>query len=422
MTARAGAALVAVLTSAGCVVSPRAPDGLAPDPAGQAYARLAPAQRRLVDAMAAEACGAAGCTPAAHYASWPVSRQTTFEAATHGLIRTRLTGEDGRDLGPAIDLVARVERVAGEEKGRRGDEQFRLYVALAPDAIGTIAASREFFRDKDNAVFHKGYPINYRLRGRFPSVQVSATEAGDRADIDVDYLSPRVPQGLFNGHLTAANSDVRVRGNDRRHARRWDGLIVWWKALLEGLAPQVPDRVAAQAEPATLPSSRATDFADVADASAEFLSDWLVRRRIEDALAFLSPAAVSCANLDEDAENEQGSSSDTRRWFAEVMREAAEGRRPSRLSAVIGPVESWDPDWVVRSHAYEGAYTLVTLPPGEARAFVCSADAAPLPGDAYAQVLFQFRPRDGRTGAALALLWAHQQDAWRILSVDVLDP
>ena len=42
-------------------------------------------------------------------------------------------------------------------------------------------------------------------------------------------------------------------------------------------------------------------------------------------------------------------------------------------------------------------------------------------GDAHAYVLFQLRARGGKTGSALALLWARDNGAWRILSVDVID-
>ena len=47
-------------------------------------------------------------------------------------------------------------------------------------------------------------------------MQFSLSEDGMRADVDVDYRSSKSPQALFNGHLTAANSDVRAGDNPRR--------------------------------------------------------------------------------------------------------------------------------------------------------------------------------------------------------------
>ena len=60
-------------------------------------------------------------------------------------------------------------------------------------------------------------------------MQMSMSEDGLRADIDVDYRSSRSPQSLFNGHLTASNSDVRAGDNPRLHNARWSGLVLWWQ-------------------------------------------------------------------------------------------------------------------------------------------------------------------------------------------------
>lgn len=109
-----------------------------------------------------------------------------------------------------IGIVARVDAV----HGARGDLQFRLYVQLAPDALALLDASQEFGRSMDNTVYHKGYPICYRSQGT-PSIEVSVSRDGALSDID--YRSSKFPAFLFNGHLTAANSDVRAGNNDERH-------------------------------------------------------------------------------------------------------------------------------------------------------------------------------------------------------------
>ena len=61
-------------------------------------------------------------------------------------------------------------RVRGKIPGASGDEQFRIYVVLRPDAVATLEKSREFRRGADNTVYHKGYPINYRQQGGVPSM------------------------------------------------------------------------------------------------------------------------------------------------------------------------------------------------------------------------------------------------------------
>lgn len=49
------------------------------------------------------------------------------------------------------------------------------------------------------------------------------------SDIDVDYRASGFPKGLVNGHLSAANSDVRAGNNLDRHDGRWSGLNGWWR-------------------------------------------------------------------------------------------------------------------------------------------------------------------------------------------------
>ena len=99
------------------------------------------------------------------------------------------------------------------------------------DALATLERSREFKRGADNTVYHKGYPINYRAQGGTPSIQISVALDGRRADIDVDYRASSFPVGLFNGHLTASNSDVRAGDNFDRHVNRWSGLQNWWRGF-----------------------------------------------------------------------------------------------------------------------------------------------------------------------------------------------
>ena len=44
-------------------------------------------------------------------------------------------------------------------------------------------------------------------------------------------IDRRLPLALFNGHLSASNSDVRSGGNYDRHANRWSGFQNWWRNL-----------------------------------------------------------------------------------------------------------------------------------------------------------------------------------------------
>jgi hypothetical protein len=160
-----------------------------------------------------------------------LSTKTTFDAVTHALLTTPLTDASGQQFGDGLALVERVDSVKGEVSGASSDRQFRMYARLTPNAREMLNRSREFKRGIDNTVYHKGYPINYREQRGTPSIQVSVAMDGRLADIDVDYRSSSFPVGLFNGHLSAANSDVRAGDNAERHAGRWSGFQNWWRSF-----------------------------------------------------------------------------------------------------------------------------------------------------------------------------------------------
>jgi len=137
------------------------------------YEQLRPAQRALIDEWYAEYNRLMNeHDPPSDYNQLSLSTRTTFEAVTHALLTTNLTNKDGQPLGNALDIVQAIETINGKVPSARGDLQFRMYVMLKPDAVQTLKGSREFFRDRDNTVYHHGYPMNYRQGGGAPSIQV----------------------------------------------------------------------------------------------------------------------------------------------------------------------------------------------------------------------------------------------------------
>src|SRR5262249_41528666 len=156
-------------------------------------------------------------SPEEGYNNLPVSTKTTFSGVTHALLRTPLTDESGASLGnSAVPPGAKIDQALSQIEGSRGDRQFRIYVELKPDAMEILEKSQEFGREQDNTVYHKGFPICFRSPGT-PSIQVSISRDGKRADIDVDYRSSKFPVALINGHLSSSNSDIRAGNNDERH-------------------------------------------------------------------------------------------------------------------------------------------------------------------------------------------------------------
>jgi hypothetical protein len=412
--------VVALLVTAGLAQTGR------PASRSLAYSRLKDKPRELFDRWAADQKQTPPLLPAEMYERLTVSQRTTYEAATHALTRSRLTDESGRRTGTAIDLIDSLESILGEDKGKRGDVQFRLYVRLAPDARQRLAGAREFTRDKDNTVFHKGYPVSFRQGGRYPSIQFSMTPDGARADIDVDYNSSRLPQALFNGHLKASNSDVRAGVNYLRHIFKWTGLLNWWPRLFAAVqetAAAAPVDVVEPDLPDTVKIER------IEDAAQEFFNDWLVRRNPRSARRFYSAAGSACVNDDDDSENEVLNTRDARALFVEMLQATnrAVGRQRS-LATAVEAVAPWDPEMKTVTHPNEAFFTLVSVGDAEAEEFMCkrpppadaaSAAASPSYGNYY-QTIFTIKTK--RSEGSMSLLWKNENDGWRIVSFDDLDP
>src|SRR5262245_5903774 len=257
------------------------------------YEELNPVQRKLIDEWYAEYNQMThDNSRPTDYNQFSISTRTTFEAVTHALMTTKLTDKSGKSMGNALDLLQSIEAINGKVPHTRGDLQFRIYVVLKPDALEKLKASSEFFRDRDNTVYHHGYPLNYRQDGGSPSIQVSITKDTRHADIDVDYRSAKFPQGLVNGHLTAANSDVRARGNTQKHLQRWQGLIDWWENLFGFLEQGEPSEESlAEGEIPAIPR-KGDDKLETA--AADYLTAWLVEQKPNLSAAYLSSLAFSC--------------------------------------------------------------------------------------------------------------------------------
>jgi hypothetical protein len=140
---------------------------------GKSYSKLQPEQKRLVDDYVSHYNQTTGskAVPQEAYDNARMSVRTTFDAVTHALSKTKLTDAKGKSLGRAIDLVDSIDEVMGEGSGVGGDRQFRVYVYLKPNAVDTLGKSQEFVRAHDNTVYHKGFPIYYRLKNGPPSIQ-----------------------------------------------------------------------------------------------------------------------------------------------------------------------------------------------------------------------------------------------------------
>ena len=163
----------------------------------------------------------------------PVSMKTTFNAVTHALISTQLTDKSGGKLGSAIQIIDKLDTVKGEVPGASGDKQFRIYVQLKTGCVGHAGQEPAVSASGRQHSLPQGIPaLLSRQACSHPPSRYRRPRDQMRADIDVDYRSSGFPKGLVNGHLSAANSDVRAGRNDEIHNNQWLGLNNWWRGLL----------------------------------------------------------------------------------------------------------------------------------------------------------------------------------------------
>lgn len=399
------------------------------------YVDLEPKQKDLFEPYAADYNERTGrdLDTQEYFDSLAISERTTFDAVTHALMGSNLTDEAGNSLGTAFDLIAGLDRIAGQYYGRSGDQQFRLYVNLVPEARETLEKSREFFLGHENTVYHVGFPASFRQEGKVPNIQFSVSEDDSKADIDVDYRSSKMPQAMWNGHLTSANSDVRAGDNHQRHNVRWGGFVDWWRGIFgkvpehesKGQRALIYQELPEAPTPLPPDRSRGAQITEVQEAVQEFLTDWLVRGKVDEALAFMSESALACVDTDDDARDEMLRGDQAR----ELLREGMEGivdRLGDRdnLTEAIDVVLTWDPTDRPIVHPFQEDFSLFEMTDEEASLYLCDRtetgrEAAPGPQyGTYYGALFRFK-LDG--GAVLGLLWAQENGNWRLVSYEVFE-
>ena len=370
-------------------------------------------------------------TPEAHFNSMMISERTTYDAVTHALMGSSLTHESGDSLGSPIDLVKGIERIAGQYYGRSGDQQFRVYVFLEDDARSTLEKSQEFTLGHLNTVYHVGYPYSFRQGGKLPSIQFSISEDRKRADIDVDYRSSKMPQAMFNGHLTSANSDVRAGDNHDKHVGRWGGFVAWWRPTFGDVehntdnqgGPDLLSREPPEA-PTPLPPDRPVgdEPEKLEDAAQEFLTDWLVRKNVDESLHFMSPRAMACVDTDDDVDDEilrdQGAVAALRAAMELSVDEMGD---MDNLTEAIDVILPWRESIRILKHPFDDDFALVELTDGDASVYLCGEPpetSTPGAYGTYYATLFRFK-RQG--SAILGILWVRDAGNWRIVAWEAFE-
>ncbi len=417
MSGIVGGVLLGAL-AAGIVTAQQPPQGF-----GGAYSELDERRQRLLDDWVARFTKVTGqhLEPRAFYDDvLNLSTKTTFEAVTHALMTTTLTDASGETFGDALALVERLDTVKGDVSGTPSDRQFRMYVRLTPDAREKLERSREFKRRIDNTVYHKGYPLNYREQSGTPSIQISMALDGRQADVDVDYRTSWFPVMLFNGHLSASNSDVRAGNNAERHAGRWAGFQNWWRSFFGVNLDRAPDAADATSAPA-LPTVPRLGKQDIKEMVPDFLQAWLIEGNVAAAMGYVSDRSFAC--LAQDAPDPSAFDRGVARFQLLVNLKAAHdalGRHDSLEGLTIG-VRWTIPGLRAVSQPHHAQFVIYDVPDDIAARFDCENRLTPGPPPrtprAYGQYYgTTFRIAGPARGTSIALLWARENGYWKIVS------
>lgn len=392
--------------------------GLSAADSGADYASLRPEQQRLVKELVDRIGRTVGKSldPGTTYNLASESQRTTFDAVTHALLKTTLTDSSGKRIGTALELVEAVDEIAGEQPGESGDRQFRVYFFLQPDAFDKLERSQEFKRGGDNTVYHRGYPVCFRM-DKVPSIQFSLSEDHKKADVDVDYRSSKFPKGLVNGHLTASNSDVRAGNNETKHNSRWDGLIAWWTSLFS--LDRSDGKADAHSRSGKEPQKASGEIQEAVD---EFFRLWLVDGEPYAAASYFSRDSYPCiakSAASKDKTFERGMS---RIYIARGMGLFNEKAKPGKpLNTYIEAPAVSNPHLKPVAKAAGRPYYLASAPQGWAEAFDCDGDPANNlgRGDVYVTGVSFPATSGGRVEYAMA--WQKQGKLWRIVALYLLN-
>ncbi len=396
----------------------------APVQFGGSYSALDTRRQHLVDDFVVRASAITNTkpVPGEFYDDHVVlSSKTTFDAITYALERTTLTDAAGQPLGDALGLIDHLESIHGQIDNASGDHQFRMYVVLRDGTLDKLSRSREFKRESDNTVYHHGYPINYRQDGGAPSIQFSIALDGRRADIDVDYRSSSFPAALFNGHLTAANSDVRAGNNFDRHTGRWNGFQNWWRNFFGiglGDSPENPPDQRSQ----LLPRTPRIGDQKMEVMMEDFLKAWLLEGNVPEAMAYVSPRAYAC--LAQDSDDPFSVDRGTAPFIlSRNLKAAYDAVGPhSSLEGLTVGVRLTNPPLRLVNQPHHAQYVIYSVPDDVAMAFNCESrlrledpkKTRRRYGN-YFGAIFNVNTPAGKYHS-VALLWAREDDYWKIVS------
>ena len=225
---------------------------------------------------------------------------------------------------------------------------------------------------------------------------------------------------LFNGHLSASNSDVRAGDNAERHAARWLGYQNWWRNFFGVGVERAPDTPNTASAPVLPPRPRAGKK-DIKVMAPDFLRAWLVEGDIVAAMGYVSERSYAC--LAQEAPDPLAFDRGLAPFQILVNLKAAHdalGKHDS-LDGLTIATQSAVPGLRAVSQPYQAQFTLYDVPDDTAARFDCESRLTPgAPAKstrAYGHHFgMMFRVAGPEKRASIALLWAKDDGYWKIVS------
>ena len=270
------------------------------------YTNLTQEQKALFEDYAGQYAERRGreVTPQEYFDSLTVSERTTFEAVTNALMKSDLSDANGDALGTAFDLVSGIERIAGQYCGAgRGSAVPALRPAEAggrgdPRAVDAIPLRPREHRATTSATPALVPPGRQRaehavlgLGGRAPAaISTSTTVRASHLRRCSTDTSPRPTPTYGQATTTIA---IRAGGTVSSTGGR--------TSLAESDCRRHPEPTCSPGRSTSSPrryrriGPRAPLPQEMYDAAQEFLTDWLVRAKIDEATTVLLAASRSPA-------------------------------------------------------------------------------------------------------------------------------
>ena len=144
------------------------------------YERLKPQQKLLIDDWYADYNKMMHeDLPPSDYNQLSLSTRTTFEAITHALMTTKLTGKSGQPMGNALELVQSIETINGKVPQARG---------IAVSHVCHVEAGCLADAERLDRVLSR--PRQYRLSPRLPGELSPGWQRSYYSNLDVEGRTP----------------------------------------------------------------------------------------------------------------------------------------------------------------------------------------------------------------------------------------